>query len=290
MTQVSEALSGKSHRDENFPVASWIVAERHRDAIMGFYRFVRAADDVADHPTLPALEKHRLLDRLEAALTGRGAAEPEAEPLRRALLARAMAPTHALDMLVAFRQDVETARYRDWEAVMAYCAHSAMPVGRFVLDIHGEDRALWRGNDALCAALQMINHLQDCGKDFSMLDRVYLPTETLAAHGAAVADLGGPAATPALRAALTGLARRTAGLLEDSAGFASGIVDGRLALEVAAIQRLAEALTRLLLTRDPLRERVHLSKARMLAVATRGVAGQGLHRMFSPRRRGARLA
>ena len=284
MTQVSDALSGKSHRDENFPVASWIVAPRHRDAIMGFYRFVRAADDVADHPSLAAREKHRLLDRLEAALTGRGDAEPEAEPLRRALLARDMAPTHALDMLVAFRQDVETARYDDWSAVMAYCAHSAMPVGRFVLDVHGEDRALWPGNDALCAALQMINHLQDCGKDFRMLDRVYLPERTLGRHGAAIADLGGEVATPALRQALVELAGRTAELLRDSAGFASGIRDWRLGLEVAAIQRLAEALTRRLLALDPLRAPVRLSKPRMLAVAARGVAGQAWRRLLAPER------
>lgn len=284
MTQVSEVLSGKSHRDENFPVASWIVAERHRDAIMGFYRFVRAADDVADHPSLSASEKHALLDRLEAALTGRGAAEPDAEPLRRALAARAMPATHALDMLVAFRQDVETARYDDWNAVMAYCAHSAMPVGRFVLDVHGEDRALWPANDALCAALQMINHLQDCGKDFRLLGRVYLPSQTLSRHGAAVADLGADAATPALRGAIAELTHQTAGLLRDSAGFAGAIRDWGLALEVAAIQRLAEALTQRLLARDPLSGGVHLSKAPMLAFAVRGMAGQAWRRLFSPAR------
>ena len=62
---------------------------------------------------------------------------------------------------------------------MDYCRYSAMPVGRFVLDVHGESRDLWPANDALCAALQVINHLQDCAKDYRELDRVYLPLDVL---------------------------------------------------------------------------------------------------------------
>ena len=69
---------------------------------------------------------------------------------------------------------------------MNYCRYSAMPVGRFVLDVHGEDRATWPASDALCAALQIINHLQDCATDYRNLDRVYLPLDMLAAHGARV--------------------------------------------------------------------------------------------------------
>ena len=85
---------------------------------------------------------------------------------------------------------------------MDYCALSAMPVGRFVLDVHGEDpEATWPLSDPICAALQIINHLQDCGRDFQALDRVYLPLDRLAAHGVAVAALGAERATPALRAA-----------------------------------------------------------------------------------------
>ena len=83
MITAREARSGKSHRDENFPVASRLMRARHREPILAFYRFVRAADDVADHPALSADDKLALLDGLEAALTGRGPADPEAEPLRR---------------------------------------------------------------------------------------------------------------------------------------------------------------------------------------------------------------
>ena len=82
MTTVDQALSGKGARDENFPVASRLISAKRRPVILAFYRFVRAADDVADNPGLSADQKLTLLDRLESALLGRGD-EPSAEPLRR---------------------------------------------------------------------------------------------------------------------------------------------------------------------------------------------------------------
>jgi phytoene/squalene synthetase len=148
-------------------------------------------------------------------------------------------------------------RYASWDDLIGYCRLSAMPVGRFVLDVHGEDRACWPASDALCAALQVINHLQDCGEDYRTLDRVYIPAETFAESGSRAEDLAAAAASPALRAAITLLARRTLTLLEESAPFASMIRDRRLSAEVAIIQRLATSLTHMLLRRDPLSERVH---------------------------------
>ena len=57
MTTASELRSGKTHRDENFPVASWIIHPRHRALILAFYNFVRTADDIADHATLGERQK-----------------------------------------------------------------------------------------------------------------------------------------------------------------------------------------------------------------------------------------
>jgi len=274
MMNASEARSGKSHRDENFPVASRLIRARHRGPILAFYGFVRAADDVADHSALAPDEKLRLLDRLEAALTGHGPSDPEAEPLRRALAERGLPPRHALDLLEAFRLDARKTRYADWSDLMGYCALSAMPVGRFVLDVHGEDpQTTWPLSDPLCAALQVINHLQDCGKDFCSLDRVYLPHANLAAHGADVEALGAERASPALRACLTDLAKRTDGLLEASAPFSDRIADTGLALEVAAIHRLAVTLNAGLKRRDPLSERVHLGKAGFALIALGAAVG-----------------
>ena len=271
MTKDPAALrSGKGHKDENFPVASRLIHPRHRGAILAFYEFVRVADDIADHATLGEREKLDMLDRLEAGLLGRSDGQREAVALRTVLRERNLTPRHAQDLLTAFRMDVTKLRYRDWDDLMGYCSYSAMPVGRYVLDVHGEDRATWPANDALCAALQVINHLQDCKKDFQALDRVYVPEDALAAAGATVEDIGRETATPALRRCLVTLAERTGKLLDQSAAFSPQIKDFRLAMEVAVIQSLARRLVALLLQRDPLSERVHLGKG---AVAGTGLLG-----------------
>jgi hydroxysqualene synthase len=263
-----EARSGKGHRDENFPVASRLIHPRHRAPILAFYEFVRTADDIADHATLAPQDKLALLDRLEATLLGRSDEDTVGVALRAQLAARQLSPRHAQDLLTAFRMDVTKLRYRDWDDLIGYCTYSAMPVGRFVLDVHGESRVTWPANDALCAALQIINHLQDCGKDYRELDRVYIPLDGLAETGATVADLGAPRASAGLRECIHKLADRTGGLLRHSRPFTVGIDDSRLALEVAVIQTLAERLVGVLTRRDPLSERIHLGKA--------GVAGFGL--------------
>ncbi len=271
MKTATEAKSGKGHKDENFPVASRLISPRHRGPILAFYRFVRAADDIADHPTLSPDEKLRMLDALEAALTRTGSTDPEAEPLRHVLTERSLSPRHAQDLLDAFRLDARKTRYADWRELMDYCALSAMPVGRFVLDVHGEDRSTWAASDSLCAALQVINHVQDCSKDYRSIDRVYLPADTMTRHGARIEELAAPKASPALLAVIRELNDDCADLLSKSAIFPTIIADRRLALEVAVIQSLAESLVRKLRTRDPVSERVHATKLEALTAAGSGV-------------------
>ena len=181
--------SGKGHRDENFPVASWLIHPRHRKVILAFYNFVRTADDIADHAEIAPQTKLDLLDRLDAGLTGKSGEDAAAVRLRDALAERNLSPRHAQDLLAAFKLDVTKLRYRDWDDLIGYCSLSAMPVGRFVCDVHGESRALWPANDALCAALQIINHLQDCQSDYLNLNRVYIPLDALAACGTSVEAL-----------------------------------------------------------------------------------------------------
>ena len=280
MSEVAAASSGKSHRDENFPVAS-LLAPRYRAPVLAFYHFVRAGDDVADHATLAPDKKLALLDGLARALTGEGPSDPVAEPLRQTLAERNLTPRHALDLIEAFKLDVTKTRYRDFDDLVDYCRLSAMPVGRYVLDVHGESRDTWAASDKLCAALQIINHLQDCGKDFRALDRVYLPADALAAHGARVDMLGAERAAPELRATIVDLARRTEGLLTESAVFPAQVRDLRLAMNVAAIQKLAERLTAGLLVRDPLSDKVHASKAEFILTALAAVGGVLARRAFS---------
>jgi squalene synthase HpnC len=267
----SDITPTKTHRGENFPVASLLIAPRHRATILAFYRFVRAADDIADSPILPAPEKIARLDRLEAGLLGAADAAPVALTLRRALAERNLSPRHAQDLLTAFRTDATKLRYRDWDDLIGYCTYSAMPVGRFVLDVHGEDRRTWPASDALCAALQIINHLQDCGKDYRALDRVYVPLDAMERHGVKIEDLGADRASPALGNCVRDLAARTSDLLREAAPFAMMIEDLRLALEVSVIHRLAVSLVGRLMRRDPLRERVHHNAAEAAGIAAAAI-------------------
>jgi squalene synthase HpnC len=278
MTSASELRSGKTHRDENFPVASWIIHPRHRALILAFYNFVRTADDIADHATLGEREKLDYLDLLEAELLGRGDSQPEAVKLRRALAERSMPPRHALDVLIAFRMDVTKLRYETWDEVIHYCRYSAMPVGRFMLDVHGESTSTWAASDALCAGLQINNHLQDCGKDYRDLNRVYLPREALAAAGASVEALGEARASAPLLQCLHSLAARTEALLDESKSLGAEVRDFRLGLEISVIQAFADRIVRLLKVRDPLSQRVHLGPVELLAYSLTGMAGEIVRR------------
>jgi hydroxysqualene synthase len=275
--------SGKTHRQENFPVASLLIRASHRPIILAFYYFVRAADDVADDPALTSQEKIDRLDRMEAALLGDSSSDgyPQAAALRRALSERGLATRHAQDLLKAFRLDAVKRRYADWNELISYCALSAMPVGRFVLDVHGESPSTWAASDAVCAALQINNHLQDCGEDYRDLDRVYVPMDALAAHGLGVEALGAKAASPALRSCIAELAVRTADLLRQGEGLIGEIADWRLRLEISVIHAFAMRITRLLVVRDPLSEETHLSKWQAGGLALLA-ALHGATRGFSP--------
>lgn len=268
-----EVTASKDDKGENFPVASHLIAPRHRAPVLAYYKFARAADDIADSATLPADEKIRRLDLFEETLLGRCDAVASALPLRAELARTGITPRHALDLLVAFRMDATKLRYANFDELLHYCRYSAAPVGRFVLDVHGESQATWPANDALCSALQIINHLQDCGKDYREINRVYVPEDLLARHGATVEMLGANAASPALLACLREVARRNAALVEAGLTFSPQVRDWRLRLETAIIGRLSRKLNDWLLTRDPLRERVHLSKPEAAWQALLAVGG-----------------
>jgi squalene synthase HpnC len=287
-----DLASGKGHRDENFPVASFLIAPRHRGVILAFYRFARAADDIADHASARPDEKLQLLDTMRRTVIGESDASPEAITVRAMIGERGLSPQHCEDLIEAFSRDVTKLRYRDFDDLMDYCRYSAMPVGRFVLDVHGESRSTWPSSDALCAALQIINHLQDCGKDYRELNRVYIPEDAFAGAGAGPEALGQGRASLELRNAITGLAVRTSALLDSARVFSSQIHDHRLALEVSVIQRLAEDLVRRLMQRDPLSMRVHHTKAEALWLAlgaslrfaARRARGKGIAKIAGERR------
>ncbi len=279
MTAAADTLaSGKGHKDENFPVASAILKREHRAPVMAFYRFARGADDVADNDKASSDERLALLGEMRLTLSGQSDSSDAARILRETLAARGLSPQHGLDLLTAFERDCRVNRCNNWEELLDYCRYSAMPVGRYVLDVHGESETLWPASDALCAALQVINHLQDCAKDYRAINRVYLPLDMLDAHGATVEDLAAPHASAGLRKTITDLAMLTDDLLAQSRGFAAGIRDHRLSLEVAIIHRLAISLTARLKQRDPLAEHVHHRPIEALGLAIMAVFARWMGR------------
>ncbi len=254
-----EVWSGKDRGDENFPVGSWLIAGKLRRYVHAFYAFARNADDIADHETLAPGEKLARLDAMEAVLLGeREDGAPSAARLRAVLAQTGLPAIHSRELLVAFRQDARKARYESWAALMDYCRYSAAPVGRQVLDLHGESRTTWPASDALCAALQVLNHLQDCAKDLRGLDRCYLPQDWLAEAGATTDDLARTRATPALRQVFDKMLAETEALNREAAALPGLVKARRLKVETAVIAGLARRLTRLLQRRDPLAMRVKL--------------------------------
>ena len=266
----------KRAADENFPVGSRLLRADLRPHVARFYAFARAADDVADDPGLSPDEKLRRLDAFEAGLDGRPG-PAEAHRLRATLREVGLRDAHARDLLTAFRRDAVETRCADWAALADYCAHSAHPVGRFMLDLHGEDARAHGPSDALCAALQVLNHLQDLGPDRRRLDRVYLPLDWMSEAGATVEDLDAPRSSPALRAVTLRALDACDGLLAEAAALSGRVVSPRLAGECAAILILARRLSARLRRSDPLVTRVALGKADFAAAAMAG-AGHAARR------------
>jgi squalene synthase HpnC len=275
-----ETPSGKTSKDENFPVGSWLLPKALRPHVATFYAFARAADDIADNGFLTAEEKVKRLDGFEAALTGRIKDDPayeKAYAMRRSLAQTGSTPRHCIDLLAAFKQDATKLRYRDWADLMGYCNLSASPVGRYLLDLHGERRTYYPVSDALCNALQVLNHLQDCQKDYRLLNRVYLPGDWMEAEGVTVEDLDRAAATPEMRRVLDRTLDGVDGLLEEARMLPQVLRDGRLSMESAVTVGLAFRLARHLRRGDPIASRVALTKVDFLRCGLSGIL-QGIFR------------
>lgn len=257
----------EARRNENFPVASRLIRPAQRPHVLAFYAFVRTADDIADAPDLDPATKRARLDALERALTsdgsggdGSGGDPPVAAALRQSLAATGVGPEHALHMLQAFRRDASQATTRSWSDLLAYCRYSAAPAGRYLLALHGEGREAHTASDALCAALQILNHLQDCGADYRRLGRVYLPSDWLRQAGAAADMLAAPRTAAPLRVVLDRTLQGVAKLLATAAPLPRLIRDSGLRREAVIILAIAKALARKLARRDPLRSQVRLSR------------------------------
>lgn len=259
-----ETPSGKGASDENFPVGSFLLPKGLRPHVAAFYAFARAIDDIADDAALERSEKIRRLKAFDAALCGRPGYGPEfakAHVLRESMQATNVPTVHGSDLVAAFVQDCEKLRYHSWDELLDYCRKSANPVGRYLLDLHGEDKSGYRYSDALCTVLQIVNHLQDCADDKRALDRVYIIETWLVEEGGDVADIDGGCSSPALRRVMDRMLDGCEALMIDARRLPFALKSRRLAMESAVIIRLADRLIALLRSGDPVAARVALKKS-----------------------------
>jgi squalene synthase HpnC len=185
---------------ENFPVALRFLPRDLRGHLNAIYGFARLVDDIGDEISGDRLAALDEIDR-EIERIYRG--EPADHPLMRRLATSVKAcglPRQPLHNLVeANRRDQSLHRYSTYEELLAYASLSANPVGRLVLAVFRDDRPEnLRRSDAVCTALQIVEHCQDVGEDYRR-GRIYLPAEDLAHFGCEPSALGATRATPALR-------------------------------------------------------------------------------------------
>jgi hydroxysqualene synthase len=274
------AVLQKQAKDESFPVASRFLSPQVRSEILAFYAFARSADDLADTPGSDGHATAAALDAVEAALVADGSGDtlPSVEcaagsvsreamlasiaaagTLGKRLRARGLSDRPARDLLVAFRRDALGHTCGTWSDLMDYCRWSAAPVGRFLLELHAEDDADAACSDALCAALQIVNHVQDCGRDYRDLNRIYLPSDVLTNFGVPASDLGAAQCSVELRGALNYCLDGADQLLDGAAGLPDSIADRRLRAQSRAAIEAGRRLSVRLRKRDPLAARVDLS-------------------------------
>lgn len=271
------ASPSKTTAGENFPVGSRLIAAPHRPVVAAFYRFARLADDIADDRSMSSDAKVSRLQALDAVLlggepSGDDDAQRAAIALRGIFHERRLSIDHPRHLLQAFLADAANRSCRGWSDLLAYCRYSAAPVGRFLLDLHGEPRDAWPASDALCAALQILNHLQDCQDDWRRLRRLYVPSDWLAAAGVAADALLMSRASPALRGVLDRVLDGVDQLNATAAPLPALIRQRGLRMEAAAIVAISRKLARKLRRRDPLARRVALARVEKLAAMASGIA------------------
>jgi len=269
-----ETPSGKWSGDENFPVGSWLLPARLRPQVAVFYAVARTTDDIADNPDLAPDDKLARLDGFEKALRGDAAGDPVYEKstrLQQSLSECGVTDQHIRDLIAAFKQDAIKLRYDDWDDLVGYCNLSAAPVGRYLLDLHGEDLADYAASDPLCNALQVLNHLQDLKEDYLELDRVYLPGDWMEQNGVTVPDLAADAASAGLRIVIDRALDGVDDMMARARTLPGRLKSRRLAMESAVIVRLADRLTELLRNGDPIAGRVALKKTDFMSCGLRGI-------------------
>lgn len=268
-----EDPSGKNASSENFPVGSWLLPPHLRRHVFVYYAFARAVDDIADSDSLDAAEKIRRLNEYEKAINDKctQAGHEKADAMRASLAETGVSVTYCTDLIAAFKQDAIKDRYDSWQDLLDYCRLSAVPVGRYMIDLHGSSHDRYHASDALCSALQIINHLQDLKADYLKLDRIYLPRGWMREAGVCERELSGGQCSTGLRATIDRTLKGINDLLKEAAGIERTISSRRLSIEASIILYIARALSAKLSRMDPVKTRVELSKTELTVCMVRGI-------------------
>lgn len=261
---------------ENFPVASILLPARLRPAVEIIYAFARSADDLADEGDATPEERLAALAEYEAELDRIAASHRPNTPLFQSLAE--IIKTYALplqpfrDLLSAFKQDVVTKRYPDFETLLDYCRRSANPVGTLMLHLY--DTASppnLRDSDAICSALQLINFWQDIAIDWEK-KRIYLPLDDMQRHAITENDIGTGNANEAWRSLMKFEVDRTRAMMLSGAPLALRL-PGRIGWELRMVLqgglRILEAIEAA--DYDVFRHRPKLAKSDWLRIVWRAV-------------------
>jgi len=258
-----ETTLTKNHKQENFPVGSWLLSQKIRFKILIFYKFARAADDIADSANLSSNEKIKRLNLFKKAIESNKSNKikiSKVEDLRKICIKNKIKINHALNLLKAFKQDAIKKRYKNWSELIRYCKYSAVPVGRFVIDLHKEKQKAYKYSDPLCIALQILNHLQDCKEDYENLDRVYLPMQFLKKYNVKLSQLKKNITEKNLRLVFNEILKNTEKLIIEAGKNKKNMKHKHLSLETSFILEIAKKLLQLLKNNDPLKKKVMLKK------------------------------
>lgn len=260
----------KTQQQENFPVAFRLFARKQRKIISDYYDFARYCDDIADDKQLAPADKLKRLDEAENALLGHGKL-PCTEALRADFLTEKFDFSLATDLLKAFRQDAEGFEYQTWGQLLDYCKYSAAPVGRFMLAVFDENPSTYMPAAALCAVLQIVNHVQDLKQDKAELGRVYLPLELMRKHKVSAQALTRDSSSKGLQFLLKDILDRCCGLMKDAEVLPQIVKSVRLRVYICVTIALTNLLIKKLYNDDVLSSKIRLTKADKLKGLARGV-------------------
>ena len=263
--------------DADFSLMPELFPRGLRPHVRALGQFVRLADATADDPWLTIEERMARLESLAAAIDGSGVADwsPEAIDIsrrfRRSLQETGVSADHALQLVASFRHDVEGARVETWTQLTAYCRKAAAPIGRHMIDLVGED-ATTCGDaaDALCAALRILKRLRDCRDPTAQFNRLCIPVQFMRDAAVDMYHLKAPSAKGQTRAVIDRVLDGVDRLLTQAAPLPGLLTHRGLWVHSSIVLCRARKLAALFRDRDPLRERVGLTRVQRLACRLAG--------------------